>query len=87
MYTLHVNPIKNDFGIGYSNQLSIAPTLAQDGAVPYIFRSLAELLESFAAVGIQEETISLKENALRRGRAMSIPCVDLTDNDLRKLGF
>jgi hypothetical protein len=38
-------------------------------------------------VGIQEETISLKENALRRGHAFSLPAVDLTDGDLRKLGF
>jgi hypothetical protein len=86
--TLHVNPIKNDSGNGYSYQLSIAGTLARGGAVPYITApSLAGLSASFASVGIQAETISLMENRLRSGRAFSFPSVDLVDDDLSKLGF
>lgn len=88
LMTPHVVPNKNDSGNLYSHRLSIAPTLAQGGASPKVtFQSLAELLERFASVGIHPNDISLVENTLRNGHPISLPGVDLTDDDLRKLGF
>lgn len=85
--TLHVNPSENPSGTGFTFQFSIAETLGRGGAVPYTFPSLAELSAGFASVGIEAWDISRMENRLRNGHAFTLPGVELTDDDLRKLGF
>jgi hypothetical protein len=85
--TSHVNPSENPSGTGFTYQFSIAETLGRGGAVPHTSPTLADLSARFASVRIQAETISLMENRLRSGRAFSLPCVDFTHDDLRKLGF
>ena len=86
MYTLHVNPSENASGTGFNHQFSIGETL-RGGVVRHTSPSLAELKMRFASVDIGAEDISRMENSLRNGHAFSLPAVDLTDDDLRKLGF
>ncbi|HUY95950.1 MAG TPA: hypothetical protein VMU71_11650 [Terracidiphilus sp.] len=85
-FWIHIVPSRSPAGPRF--MFSVANMQGPGGSVPYLtFETPDSLTACLQSINVREEDIGEMHKVLATGEAFSLPDVDLTDEDLRKLGL